>query len=144
MLMRLIMAIVTTALEEAALVALWYWILPYLGIYLPLPVLIVPMVVWAAYAVTSFILGTRSLKKAALAGLPAMVGCEGKVVEPLAPRGLVKIKSELWGAESLDGDISPGEAVNVVKQEGLKLFVRRCGAAASGKVETTDQGQLHQ
>ncbi|MDD5126502.1 MAG: NfeD family protein [Dehalococcoidales bacterium] len=126
MLFRLIMAIFTTLVEEAAMVLLWLYGLPYLGINLPLPLLFVTMVLWGAFSVFYFKLGTRALKKAALAGLPAMSGCTGKVTEPLAPQGMVKIGGELWTAESLEGDLKQDEAVTVIKQEGLKLFVKRC------------------
>ncbi len=141
MVLRLIMAIISTGLEEVALVLLWRWGLPYLGIYLPLPVLIAVMVVWAAYAVVSFMLVTCSLKKAALAGLPAMVGCCGKVVKPLNPQGMVKIASELWGAECTGGEIESGAAVQVVGQEGLKLIVRKIDVAGPVPAETKNHSK---
>ncbi|GAF92028.1 unnamed protein product, partial [marine sediment metagenome] len=47
---RLISAIVSTLLEEAALVVLWLWGLPQLGIELPLFVLFTVMAVWAVCA----------------------------------------------------------------------------------------------
>ena len=58
-------------------------------------------------------------------GLPTMVGSKGKVASPLAPEGLVMIKSELWGARSAEGDIDAGEEVTVVGQDGLKLVVHK-------------------
>ncbi|MDD4860222.1 MAG: NfeD family protein [Dehalococcoidales bacterium] len=124
--MRLFTAIITTAVEETALVLAWRWVLPYLGIMIPLPVLITVMLGWAGFAVLTYVLGTRALKKKELAGLPSMNGCIARVIEPLKPQGMVKIGSELWGAESLEGDVNEGENVTVENQEGLKLFVRRC------------------
>jgi len=122
---RLIYSIVSTSLEEAALVVIWRWGLPQLGIQLPLSVLIAVMVVWAAFAVTLFMIGTRALRRKTLVGLPSMVGSRGRVVSPLGPEGQVMIKGELWGAESADDDIDSGEKVMVVGQEGLKLIVRK-------------------
>jgi len=122
---RLILAIVSTSLEEAALVVIWRWGLPHLGIQLPLYVLIIVMVAWAAYAVITFWIVTRTLRRKAIVGLPTMVGSKGKVVSQLAPEGQVIIKGELWGAESIDRNIDKGEQVMVVGQDGLKLIVRK-------------------
>jgi membrane-bound serine protease (ClpP class) len=54
-----------------------------------------------------------------------MVGSQGKVVSPLDPQGVVRIKGELWKATSAAGRIDTGEEVTVVRQEGLKLIVRQ-------------------
>jgi len=122
---RLILAIVSTSLEEAALVVIWRWGLPQIGIQIPLYVLIAVMVAWAAYSVITFWIVTRTLRRKALVGLPTMVGSKGKVVSQLAPEGQVMIKGELWGAKSIDRSIDSGEEVMVVGQDGLKLIVRK-------------------
>ena len=122
---RLIIAIVSTVLEEVALVVIWRWGLPHLGVHLPLYALVVAMVLWAVYAVATFWVVTRALRKKAVVGLPTMIGGRGKVVSPLAPEGQVIIKGELWGAKSIDKDIDTGDGVVVVGQDGLKLIVRR-------------------
>ena len=125
---RLILAIVSTFLEEVALVVIWRWGLPHFGIHLSLSVLIGVMVAWAIYAVITFQIVSRTLKRKVIAGLPSMVGSKGKVVSPLAPEGMVAIKSELWSATSAEGDIDKGEEVMVEGQDGLKLVVRKSGA----------------
>jgi membrane-bound ClpP family serine protease len=122
---RLILAIVGTLLEEAALAALVLWGLPLLGIHLPLYVLVVLMAALAAYAVITYRLGSRALKKKPMVGLPDMVGSKGRVVSRLDPEGLVRIKGELWESKSAGRRINAGEQVTVVGQEGLKLIVRR-------------------
>ena len=122
---RLIVAIISTSLEEVAIVVIWRWGLPRLGIYVPVSVLIGVMVAWAIFAVTLFIFTTRTLKKQVVVGLPTMIGGRGRVASPLAPEGLVRIKGELWGATSDDGDIDTGEEVRVVGEDGLKLVVRK-------------------
>jgi membrane-bound serine protease (ClpP class) len=122
---RLIVAILSTLLEEAALAALLLWGLPQLGIHLPLPVLILLMAALLAYAVITYRLGSRALRKKPVAGLSDMVGSQGKVVSPLDPQGVVRIKGELWKATSAAGRIDTGEEVTVVRQEGLKLIVRQ-------------------
>ncbi len=123
---RLVWAIISTLLEEAALVAIVLWGLPYLGIHnFPLAGLIAVMVVLGAYSVITYRRGSRALRRKPLDGLPYMVGSQGEVVSPLAPEGLVRIKGELWQAESASGRIDTGEEVTVVGQDGLKLVVRK-------------------
>ena len=122
---RLILAILSTLLEEAALVAIVLWGLPRLGIYIPLPGLITAMVAWAAFSVFTYRKGSQALRKKPVVGLPAMIGSKAKVVSPLAPGGMVKIKGELWEAISIGGTIDNGEEVTVVGQDALKLIVRK-------------------
>jgi membrane-bound ClpP family serine protease len=124
---RLILAIISTSFEELAIYVIWRWLLPEFDIHFPLAVLIGVMVAWAAFGVWLFIFTTRTLKKQTMVGLPSMVGSVGKVASRLAPEGLVRIRSELWGAVSDEGDIESGEEVLVTKEDGLKLFVRRVG-----------------
>ena len=112
-------------LEEAALVAVVLWGLPQLGIHIPLPALIALMVAWAAFAVITYRLGSRALRRKPVIDLLPMVGNKGKVVSRLDPEGLVRIKGELWKAKSAGGRMDTGEEVTVVGQEGLKLIVRK-------------------
>jgi len=125
---RLIIAIVSTTLEEAALAVGVLWGLPKLGIHIPLWVLIIVMLAWGTYTVTTYRMGSRALRKKPVNGLTAMVGSEGKVVSPLVPGGLVRIKGELWRAKSESGRIDTGEKVTVVGQDRLKLIVRKSGS----------------
>lgn len=120
---RLIWAIFSTLLEETALVVIVLWGLPRLGIHMPLAGLIVLMVVWGVTSVIVYRIGSRALERKAIAGLPTMVGTKGKVVNRLAPKGLVRIKGELWEATSSGADIDIGEEVFVMGQDGLRLIV---------------------
>jgi len=122
---RLILAILSTLLEEAALVAIVLWGLPQLGIHIPLAGLIALMVVWAAFSIFTYRMGSRALRKKPVVGLPAMIDSKAKVVSPLAPAGMVRIKGELWEATSIGGTIDTGEEVIVVGQDALKLIVRK-------------------
>ena len=119
---RLVLAIVSILLEEAALVVIVLLGLPRLGIDVPLAGLIALMVAWCAYSVITYRIGSRALGKKTL--LPSMIGSKGRVVSPLVPEGLVRIKGELWIAKSLDKKIEVGAEVNVVEQDGLKLIVQ--------------------
>jgi len=125
MTVRLILAIISTLLEEAALVVIVLWGLPQLGIHIPLTGLITMMVIWAAVSIFIFKMGSRALKRKSVIGLLTMVGSRGKAVSPLVPVGFVRIKGELWEAKSADDKIGAGEEVTVVEQDGLKLIVRK-------------------
>ena len=122
---RLIVAIFTTLMEEAVLVAIVLWGLPQVGINLHVGVLIALMAALAAFAVTTYRLGTRALKRKLMVGLPGMVGARGKTVGDLAPEGTVRIKGELWDSKADGRRINAGVWVTVVGQNGLKLIVRR-------------------
>jgi len=122
---RLIVAIITTLIEEAALAAVVLWGLPRLGINLHIGVLIALMAALAAYAIITYRLGSRALKRKPVVGLPGMVGARGKTVSDLAPEGTVRIKGELWESRAEGRKINAGVKVIVVGQDGLKLIVRR-------------------
>jgi len=122
---RLIIAIVSTTLEEAALAVGVLWGLPKLGIHIPLWVLIIVMLAWGAYTIITYRMGSRALRRKPVHGLTAMLGSEGKVASPLVPEGMVRIKGELWMAKSASEGMDTGEEVTVVGQDGLKLVVRK-------------------
>ena len=136
---RLIFAIISTLLEEAALVVIVLWSLPTLGIYIPLPGLFVLMVGWGAYSITVYRIGNRALKRKLVIGLSSLVGSEGQAVTPLAPEGMVKVRGELWAACSVSNEITSGETVEVVGQEKLKLLVRCHRTTSSTTQELSSQ-----
>jgi len=123
--MRLIWAILSTILEEAAFALIVIFLLPRWDIEFPLPLLIIILVIWSIVAATIYLAGTQALKRKPLKGLTSMVGLQGTVIKKLSPEGLIKIKGEIWQAYSLDGEIGEGEEVEVTEQHGLKLKVRR-------------------
>ena len=128
---RLIAAVISTTLEETAVAAIVLWGLPAIGADLPLwgsiVLLVVLMLGWGTWSIWVYLKGSQALRREPLIGLPNMLGTEGKVVSPLAPQGLVKIRGELWVAEPESGEIEPGGDVTVVGQDRLKLIVHRSG-----------------
>lgn len=120
---RLVMAILSILLEEAALVAVVQVGLPELDISIPLAGLIALMVGWAAVSVLTYRMGSRALRRRPMAGIEAIIGSKGKVVSPLAPEGLIKIHAELWRAKSTGSRIDVGEEVIVLEREGSRLIV---------------------
>ncbi|MFC1988681.1 NfeD family protein [Chloroflexota bacterium] len=128
---RLILAIISTTLEEIALAIIVIWGLPQLGTHIPLWGLVIMMIGWAAYSIFIFRLGTRALKREVVIGLPTMIGCRGEVVSPLIPEGLVRIHGELWVAKSAGDELEKGGEVVVVGQDRLKLLVKNRGTDTS-------------
>ena len=120
---RLIYAIVSILLEEAAIVVIAIWGLPQIDIEVPLGVLIAVMVVFLVFSVFLYQAGSRALRIKPVA-LSVMIGSKGKVVSSLDSMGFIKIKGELWEAESIGGKIGVGKEVMVIGQDGLKLVVR--------------------
>jgi membrane-bound serine protease (ClpP class) len=127
MITRLIIAIITTTLEEAAIAVIGLWLLPKVDVHIPLFALILIMLAWAGFAVFSYHMGSRALRKRPEGGLSDMLGTRGEVVRSLDPEGMVRIKGELWKAKSAGRKINTGEEVTVVGQKGLKLIVERGG-----------------
>ena len=124
---RLILAIISTILEEAAIVAIVLLGLPRLGIHVPLAGLIALMAAWGAYSIIIYRMGSRALSRKPVIRLP-VTGSHGRVVSRLAPEGLVRIESELWVATSAGAEIDVGTEVIVVEQDGLRLIVRKSNA----------------
>ena len=124
---RLIIAIVTTALQEVGIYAIWRWLLPEWHIYMSRGALVGVMIVWGLFATWLFIFTTRTLRRQTVVGLPTMVGSRGRAAGRLAPHGMVRIKGELWTASAAEGEVKKGEDVIVVDEDGLKLIVRPTG-----------------
>lgn len=122
---RLLFAILATLGEEIALALFVLLGLPRLGVQIPLGGLIAMMVGLATYGVISYRMGSRALLKKPLTGFTDMEGSKGTVIEPLTPKGTIKIGGELWEAESADHKLGTGEEVTVIARQGLKLIVRR-------------------
>jgi membrane-bound ClpP family serine protease len=118
---RLIVAIVTTSVEEAAFYVIWRLFLP--GV--PVAVVAAVMAIWLGFCVWLFIFVTRALKLKPTKGILSMVGMTGRAAGPLSPEGMVNIRGELWKATSIEGSIKSGEEIEVVGEDGLKLKVGR-------------------
>lgn len=133
---RLVWAIISILLEFTAVVAIVLWGLPRLGVDIPrwgsVTLITVLIMGWGTWSVFIYRKGSLALQREPLAGLPNMLGTSGKVVSPLTPEGLVKIRGELWVAESESGEISNGGKVVVVGQNRLKLVVRDSDALKDG------------
>ncbi|MDI6907805.1 MAG: nodulation protein NfeD [Thermoanaerobacterales bacterium] len=85
-------------------------------------------VVVAAVAACMILVGRaviRAHRRKAVTGAEGLVGAVGETIAALEPCGEILLEGERWRAESLEGAIPPGERVEVVRLEGLKVYVRR-------------------
>ncbi len=121
---RLVLAIISSIIEESLIVLIVLWALPQMDVNIPLPGLIAIMVAWSCISVFTFRKGSRALRRKPMLSLPDMVGNRGIVVNWLAPEGMVKIRGELWAARSEGGELEPGSRVIVVAQDRMRLSVR--------------------
>jgi membrane-bound ClpP family serine protease len=122
---RLIVAIATTILEEAAIFVVGLWGLPKIGVNIPLWGILLIMIVWVTYGTITYKAGTQALKQRHPTGLMNMVGIKGEVTSPLKPEGMVKVNGELWKARTENGNLAAGEQIIVVGQERLTLVVKK-------------------
>ncbi len=58
-------------------------------------------------------------------GYAYITGTEGVSISRLAPRGEVRVSGEVWGAESMEGEIEADTPIIVVRREGLTLYVKK-------------------
>ncbi len=128
---RLIIAIVSTAAEEAAILIIGLFLLPRMGVRIQIWLLILVALAWLGWSVFTYKKGSGALRKKPVRGLIDMKGMNGIVVRSLRPDGMVKIAGELWSAQSVSGRIEAGKNVAVVSQEGLKLLVREADSDAA-------------
>jgi membrane-bound serine protease (ClpP class) len=112
-------------LDEAAILTAVLLILHYVGVRIPLSATIGLSI---GLVIVVFLLHLAIIPvfhKKPVTGIESMIGMKCKVVEPLAPNGVVSIKGEYWKAESVKGEIAAGEQVEIVDLDGLLLKVGR-------------------
>jgi membrane-bound serine protease (ClpP class) len=73
----------------------------------------------------------RSQRSKPTLGVEGLLGEVGEARSPLAPRGKIFVHGEYWNAVA-DGEIAPGEKVEVVSVDGMTLKVRRAATNPAG------------
>jgi len=96
--------------------------LPFLRVSITLAVLI--GVLTGAFFLFAVTAGLRAQKVAPRMGEESLAGATGVARTTLAPDGEVYVMGEAWSAYADNGHIGPGERVEVVAVEGLRLKVR--------------------
>ncbi len=138
-----IYSLVTTLVEEAILVIVLLIVLPRFGISLPVWLVVVLPLAWAAWSYLAYRVGRKVIGKTSVAGSEALVGARGISSTPLSPVGYIRLGSELWRAHSISGHIEAQVEVVVVEVKGLTLFVRQSSDASSGdKAPAVSQSEI--
>jgi membrane protein implicated in regulation of membrane protease activity len=114
------LAITTSLLEEAALVAVVLLLLPRIEINIPLWGLIFMMIALGVYNYINYRLGKKALVKKPMISLD--IGSRGRTTTPVSPKGYVRVNGELWQASS-SSTIDAGEEITVVGIEGMTLLI---------------------
>ena len=112
-------------LDEAAILTVVLLILHYVGVRIPVAATIGLSIGLVIVVFLIHLAIIPVFHKKPVTGIESMIGMKCKVVEPLAPNGLVSIKGEYWKAESVKGEIAAGEQVEIVDSDGLLLKVGR-------------------
>jgi len=113
-------AITTSLLEEAALVAVVLWLLPKVAINIPLWGLILMMIALGVYNYITYRVGKKSLDKKPI--ISPDIGSRGRTTTTVSPKGYVRVNGELWQASS-NSTIDSGEEIAVVGIEGMTLLI---------------------
>lgn len=88
-------------------------------------VIVAATTVTALFFLTVIGLGLKAQRNKPVTGPDSMNGSIGESIDILNPMGRVMIQGEYWQAESVAGEIAPGEKVRVTGMKNLKLFVER-------------------
>jgi membrane-bound serine protease (ClpP class) len=64
-------------------------------------------------------------------GEEGLMGGRGRALTDLSPAGSVFVEGERWKARSSDGNISAGEGIQVIGQDGFVLIVKKSESAAA-------------
>jgi membrane-bound serine protease (ClpP class) len=75
--------------------------------------------------------GVKALRRKTVTGVEGLIGEIGVVRTRLAPRGQIFLRGELWNAEG-QGEMEPGESVQVIGMDGLTLRVVHVDRQAAG------------
>ena len=111
--------------DEAAAVGLVLLVLWAFDINLPIWTAVVLALALGGIAFVFHRSVIPSFHRRRVAGVEAMVGLKGQVIEPLKPLGVVRVEGEYWKAESENGEVPAGMTVEVSSVKGLVLRVRR-------------------
>ena len=116
--------VIVLLLDEVAVIALVVVVLWVLKVKVPLPVAIT---VALLLGVVIFIVHKAvipTFHKKHVTGAEGLVGCEGEVVEPLTPVGVIRVEGEYWKARSVGENIATGVDVEILAINRLTLEVK--------------------
>ena len=122
----IIYSIITTVLQAIAAAGIVLWMLPVLGVHIPLWGLGLLMAAIGAWGVIGYKLSRDIVNTEPKTPSTAMIGYKGKVTTILDPEGVVRVRGELWKAITNHATIEKNEPIIVEGIEGMILFVASC------------------
>ncbi len=109
-------------IDEVIIVGFFIFLFIYFGLNLQIVgILTIILVLIVAFMAYIFL---PQLKRP-VTGVEGMIGLRGVSLEALDPMGQVRIKGEIWNAESVNETIKCGEKIIVEKVKNLNLVVKR-------------------
>ncbi|MFC2032201.1 NfeD family protein [Chloroflexota bacterium] len=115
-------------LDEAAVIVGILLVFHFLGIQIPLPILIGGGIIVGILVFIVHIRVIPSFRRKQVTGREGMIGIQGRVVEPLTPAGAVMVEGEYCRAECINSNVGIDENVEIVRLEGLVLKVKKDGS----------------
>jgi len=116
---RILVAIVASLIDEIVLVVAVVWILPSLGIAVPLWLVIILAILFLASGAWTLVV----VRKRPNLGFENQLGVKALAVTRIGKKGLVRIGRENWAARTEGQEIEPGTRIVVVGQNALILMV---------------------
>jgi membrane-bound serine protease (ClpP class) len=86
--------------------------------------LAITLIIVALIIAVIFYVGVKAQFKRVKTGKEALVGAKGTATTDLKPNGEVRVMGEFWQATAKEGEISLGQAVEVMGMEGMFLVVK--------------------
>jgi membrane-bound serine protease (ClpP class) len=83
------------------------------------------VIVTVAFFLLAIGLGIKAQRRKPTTGTEGIIGEVGEAMSDLRPEGQVRVHSEIWNAESLDGTIKRGTKIAVAEISNLKLKVKK-------------------
>jgi membrane-bound serine protease (ClpP class) len=111
-----------TVIEQGAIFIILYYWLPQIGIEAPWWGIVLVMGAFLAYSIYTYSKGRAAMRRNPVVAPETVIGCRGRVATSIDPRGYVRIKGELWKAQS-QYRLEVNDEVVVVAVEGIQLIV---------------------
>ena len=111
-------------LDDVIIIGLVILILRIFHVKILLPLAISLGLAFVALIFITYKLLVPAYRRKITTGAEGLIGQKGRVIEPLAPEGVIKIKDEYWKAKAVDGNINAGEIVEIVEVDRLLLKVK--------------------
>jgi len=86
--------------------------------------LAVTLTIVAVIIALIFYVGVKAQFKRVKTGKEALIGAKGIATTDLKPNGEVRVLGEFWEATAKNGEITTGQAVEVIGMDGMFLVVK--------------------